>query len=176
MLQRYLVAQRDDPDQFPAVSGAVLMCSSPPQGTDFTRYMVNAPVQSIKVRRISSSCNPWRAPLSTSSMAKLSRKLFNSASAHLYGAVAPITFFRTTSDKQQAMELMQMTWSFITKNYLTSLPALRELFFSPTTPDADVEKYQRLLNEQSTPLQVVDLTKMRVRACTRWCLQWSAAE
>lgn len=27
------------------------MSSNPPQGTDFSRYMANAPIQSIKVRR-----------------------------------------------------------------------------------------------------------------------------
>lgn len=59
-----------------------------------------------------------------------------------------------------------MTWSFISKNYLTSLPALRHLFFSPGTPDGDLEEWQRLLNEQSTPLKLLDLTKLRVRAST----------
>eukprot|EP00892_Ulva_mutabilis_P001044 jgi/Ulvmu1/10940/UM007_0119.1 len=102
VLQRYLTAHRDDPEQFPDVAGVVLMGSSPPNGTDFTRYIVNSPVQSIK-----------------------------------------------------------MTWSFITKNYLTSLPALRELFFSPGTPEADLQMYQDLLNEQSTPMQVVNLKQMK---------------
>lgn len=55
-----------------------------------------------------------------------------------------------------------MTWAFISKNYMTSLPALRELFFSSATPDADLERFQRMLNDQSTPLKLMDLTKLRV--------------
>lgn len=60
--------------------------------------------------------------------------------------------------------LLQMTWSFISKNYLTSLPALRELFFSSATPDADLERFQQILNDQSTPLKLLDLTTLRVRS------------
>lgn len=58
---------------------------------------------------------------------------------------------------------VQMTWSLIRKNYLTSTQALRELFFSPGTPEADVVKYMQMLNDQATPLQLVDLKKLRVR-------------
>lgn len=50
ILQRYLVAHRDDPARFPAVAGVVAMGSNPPQGTDFSRYLVKAPIQAIKVR------------------------------------------------------------------------------------------------------------------------------
>ena len=50
ILQRYLVAHRDDPERFPAVAGVVLMGASPPRGTDLIRYMINAPIKSTKVR------------------------------------------------------------------------------------------------------------------------------
>jgi hypothetical protein len=57
---------------------------------------------------------------------------------------------------------MQVVISFINKNYLSDLAALRRIFFSEQTAEEDVKRYQDLLNEFGTTMSLVDLKKLRV--------------
>ena len=57
---------------------------------------------------------------------------------------------------------VQVTVSLIVKDYLQNVDAMRDLFFSSSTDEASLSRYQGLLNEYSTPMQVLDLKLLRV--------------
>lgn len=56
-----------------------------------------------------------------------------------------------------------MTISLIQKDYLSNIDAMRDVFFSKETDDASLRRFQKLLNEYSTPMLVLDLKLLRVR-------------
>jgi hypothetical protein len=48
----------------------------------------------------------------------------------------------------------------ISKNFLKNATACRELFFSETLPQSDLERYQRLLRENASDVPVIDVISL----------------
>lgn len=87
------------------------------------------------------------------------------------------TAFATT---HKALASVQVTWSFISKNFLQSTDALRDVFFCDETPRAELERLRETFNAQATDMRLLDLKVLRVRrrgpcghcpclCCPQWC-------
>jgi pimeloyl-ACP methyl ester carboxylesterase len=65
---------------------------------------------------------------------------------------------------------VQVTFSFISKDFEHNVERLRDVFFHATTPRSHLERMQALFVRYSTPLRLLDFTSLRV------CLPASSAE
>ena len=59
---------------------------------------------------------------------------------------------------------LQATWALVSKNYETKANALRDVFFHSGTDETELEQLQLRFAANASPLTLVDLKKLRVRA------------
>ena len=54
----------------------------------------------------------------------------------------------------------------MTKNFLKNAAACRELFFSDDLPQAELDRYQRLLRDNASPVPVIEVCAAPTSAAT----------
>ncbi|KAK9867141.1 hypothetical protein WJX84_004221 [Apatococcus fuscideae] len=69
---------------------------------------------------------------------------------------------------------VRLTWGFITKSFLRSKSACREMFFSNDLPEADIDRYQQLFRAEAGKVPVVDVKALNSnlplpRPCSLHC-------
>lgn len=55
---------------------------------------------------------------------------------------------------------IRLTWGFITRSYSRSLPLFKEMFMSDDIPEKELQRWYKLLQENMSPVQLVDLSYM----------------